>query len=99
MSDDARFVVEVRGNLVGALRRDAPAPETEICLTPLEASTLLAERHRRGGCIDGDYWFADPEHARSFAVLCLDFTVKRAERSSREIDALDVEHGDGWHES
>ena len=56
----------------------------------LEVTSELAGNHQRHGCIDGRYRFDDPERARSFAVLALDFVKRMLEKRIEEIEALDT---------
>lgn len=78
------YVVVVRHNLVTALRREASLTDVAVPQTKLEVGTQLAENYRQHGCIDGDYLFDNPQRAKIFAVLCLEFTqalvAKRLER-------------------
>ena len=56
----------------------------------LEVTSELARNHQRHGCIDGCYRFDEPERARSFAVLALDFVKRMLEKRIEQIEALDT---------
>ena len=88
--DDAVFEVLVRHNAVQAIRRVARAPDMHVPESNLEVTSELARNHQRHGCIDGCYRFDDPERARSFAVLALDFVKRMLEKRIEQIEALDT---------
>ncbi len=82
------YAVVVERNLVRAIERlEAPAPRP-VPATPLEVSSELAANHRANGCIDGRYYFDDPQRARTFAALCLEFTKALVERRLRAVEGL-----------
>jgi hypothetical protein len=82
------YVVVVEGNIVRAIERHRSAPPRPIPATPLEVSSELAANHRANGCIDGRYYFDDPQRARTFASLCLEFTRARVEKLLAAIERL-----------
>ena len=87
---DTVFEVVVRHNAVLAIRRVPRAPDMHVPESNLEVTSELARNHQRHGCIDGCYRFGDPERARSFAVLALDFIKRMLERRIEQIEALDT---------
>ena len=87
---DTVFEVVVRHNAVQAIRRVARAPDMHVPESNLEVTSELARNHRRHGCIDGCYRFDEPERARSFAVLALDFVRRMLDRRIEHIEALDT---------
>ena len=91
MSDrDAVFEVVVRHNAVQAIRRAPRTADVHVPASNLEVTSELARNHQRHGCIDGCYRFDDPERARSFAVLALDFVKRMLEKRIEQIEALDT---------
>ena len=88
--EDAVFEVLVRHNAVQAIRRVARAPGMYVPDSNLEVTSELARNHQRHGCIDGCYRFDEPERARSFAVLALDFVKRMLEKRIEQIEALDT---------
>ena len=91
MSDgDTVIEVLVRHNVVQAIRRVPRAPDMRIPGSNLEVTSELARNHQRQGCIDGCYRFDEPERARSFAVLALDFVKCMLEKRIEQIEALDT---------
>ena len=87
---DTVFEVVVRHNAVQAIRRVVRAPDMHVPESNLEITSELARNHRRHGCIDGCYRFDEPERARSFAVLALDFVRRMLDRRIEHIEALDT---------
>ena len=87
---DTVFEVVVRHNAVHAIRRVPRAPDLHIPESNLEVTSELARNHQRNGCIDGCYRFDEPERARSFAVLALDFVKRILEKRIEQIEALDT---------
>ena len=87
---DAVFEVIVRHNAVHAIRRVPRAPSMHVPDSNLEVTSELARNHQRHGCIDGCYRFDEPERARSFAVLALDFVRRMLEQRIEQIEALDT---------
>lgn len=85
--DDA-YVVVVEGNLVAAIERVPRDPQSPPPRSTLEVGTQLAQRFRAGGLIDGRYAFDNASGARTFSVLCLQFTRALAERRLATIEAL-----------
>ena len=81
------FVVWVEGNLVTSIERTGPL-SNEPPGTPLEVGTQLATNFRETGRLDGSYVFADPDGARSFGVLCLQFMKNLVEQRTRLIEGL-----------
>ena len=91
MSEDDRvFEVIVRHNAVQAIRRVSRTPDMHVPGSNLEITSELARNHQRHGCIDGCYRFDEPERARSFAVLALDFVKRMLEQRIEQIEALDT---------
>ena len=84
------FEVVVRHNAVQAIRRVPRTPDMHIPESNLEVTSNLARNHQRHGCIDGCYRFDEPERARSFAVLALDFVKRMLEKRIEQIEALDT---------
>ena len=87
---DTVFEVVVRHNTVQAIRRVPRAPGMHVPESNLEVTSELARNHQRHGCIDGSYRFDEPERARSFAVLALDFVKRMLEQRIEQIEALDT---------
>ena len=87
---DTVFEVVVRHNAVQAIRRVPRAPDMHVPESNLAVTSELARNHQRHGCIDGSYRFDEPERARSFAVLALDFVKRMLEKRIEEIEALDT---------
>ena len=87
---DTVFEVVVRYNTVQAIRRVPRALDMHVPESNLEVTSELARNHQRHGCIDGCYLFGDPERARSFAVLALDFVKRMLEKRIEQIEALDT---------
>ena len=91
MSDgDTIFEVIVHHNAVQAIRRAPRAPGMDVPGSNLEVTSELARNYRLHGCIDGCYRFDDPERARSFAVLALDFVKRMLEKRIEQIESLDT---------
>ena len=88
--DDTVFEVIVRHNAVQAIRKVARTPDTHVPASNLEVTSELARNHQCHGCIDGCYRFDEPERARSFAVLALDFVKRMLEKRIEDIEALDT---------
>ena len=88
--DNAVYEVVVRHNAVQAIRRTPRTPDIHIPESNLEVTSELARNHQRHGCIDGCYRFDEPERARSFAVLALDFVKRLLEKRIEQIEALDT---------
>jgi hypothetical protein len=82
------FVVLVEGNLVSAIERSTAAAGEAGPGSRLDVGTQLATNYRENRRIDGRYVLADAEDARSFALLCLEFTKGLVERRSCAVDAL-----------
>ena len=87
---DTVFEVVVRHNAVQAIRAVPRGPGMHVPVSNLEVTSELARNHRRHGCIDGCYRFDEPERARSFAVLALDFVKRMLEKRIEQIEALDT---------
>ena len=87
---DTVIEVVVRHNAVLAIRRVPRAPDMHVPASNLEVTSDLARNHQRHGCIDGCYRFDEPERARSFAVLALDFVKRMLEQRIEQIEALDT---------
>ena len=84
------YEVTVRHNAVQAIRAVPRSPEMHVPESNLEVTSELARNHRMHGCIDGCYRFDEPERARSFAVLALDFVKCMLEKRIEQIEALDT---------
>ena len=84
------FEVVVRHNAVLAIRRVPRKPNMHVPGSNLEVTSELARNHQGHGCIDGCYRFDEPERARSFAVLALDFVKRMLEKRIEQIEALDT---------
>ena len=87
---DTVFEVVVRHNAVQAIRSVPRAPDMHVPGSNLEVTSEFARNHQRHGCVDGCYRFDEPERARSFAVLALDFVKRMLEKRIEEIEALDT---------
>ncbi|MDD9982612.1 MAG: hypothetical protein OXU81_14860 [Gammaproteobacteria bacterium] len=87
---DTVFEVVVRHNAVQAIRRVPRALDMHVPESNLEVTSELARNHQRNGCIDGCYRFDEPERARSFAVLALDFVKRMLEKRIEQIEAIDT---------
>lgn len=84
------YVVVVEGNLVAAIERAPRDARNPVPGSTLEVGTRLAESFRASGLIDGRYAFDDASGARTFAVLCLQFTQALALRRLDAVEALPV---------
>ena len=84
------FEVIVLHNAVQAIRRAPRTSDTHVPESNLEVTSELALNHQHNGCIDGCYRFDEPERARSFAVLALDFVKRMLEKRIEEIESLDT---------
>jgi len=80
------YRVIVTDNIVCAIERVAERTGIEIPRTQLGVSTQLSANYQENGRLDGCYYFADLERARAFAVLCLDFTRKLAEKMIERLE-------------
>ena len=87
---DTVFEVIVGHNAVQAIRKVPRARDMHVPESNLEVTSELARNHQRHGCIDGCYRFDDPERARSFAVLALDFVKRMLEKRIEQIESLDT---------
>jgi len=96
MNDDAVLRVTVRHNLVCAVERVPADDNVVIPESKLAVSTQLARNHQENGCLDGEYYFSDPEQAKTFAVLCLDFAKKLTERAIDELEKRDFRRDADW---
>ncbi len=83
---EATYRVIVTDNMVCAIERMGDRTGIEIPRTQLGVSTQLSANYQENGCLDGEYYFADRERARAFAVLCLDFTKKLAEKLMERLE-------------
>lgn len=88
--DDTVFEVFVLHNTVQAISRVPRTPDMLVPESNLEVTSELARNHQRNGCIDGIYRFDEPERARSFAVLALDFVKRMLENRIEQIESLDT---------
>ena len=75
-------------NVVQTIRRTPCVPGMHVPESNLEVTSELAHNHRLHGCIDGSYRFGDPERARSFAILALDFVKRMIEKRIEQIESL-----------
>ena len=87
---DTVFEVVVRHNAVQAIRRVPRSQDMHVPDSNLEVTSDLARNHQCHGCIDGCYRFDEPERARSFAVLALDFVKRMLEKRIEQIELLDT---------
>jgi hypothetical protein len=85
------YVVVVQHNLVTEVRKESDAVGIVVPQTKLEVGTQLADNYRVHGCIDGNYYFDNPQRARIFATLCLEFTRGLIEK---RLDAVKQLSGD-----
>ena len=93
-SEDRFYRVVVRHNIVVAIDTLAPSPDIDIAASPLEVSSRMAANHQANGCLDGEYFFDEPETARQFAMLGLDFIQRMVEKATEHLnDAHIAEHG------
>ncbi|MGI9302132.1 MAG: hypothetical protein ACR2RB_05410 [Gammaproteobacteria bacterium] len=84
------YCVTVAHNLVQAIEKLQVSDGVQVARTNLEAGELMARSNRRNGCLDGSYYFDDPERARHFALLCLDFVKRVIEKREEAIRGLDT---------
>ena len=96
MSEEPIYRVTVKHNLVCAVERVAAAAHIDVPDSKLEVSTQLARNHQENGCLDGQYYFSDPEQARTFSVLCLDFVAKLIERATESLQDRDFGRDPDW---
>jgi hypothetical protein len=82
------YVVVVEHNIVTALEQVTDGTDTPVAQTKLEIGTQLAENNRINGCIDGRYCFDNPQRARIFAILCLEFTRALVDKRLEAVKAL-----------
>jgi len=82
------YVVVVEHNIVTALEQVIGDVDTPVPQTKLEVGTQLAENNRVNGCIDGRYYFDNPQRARIFAVLCLEFVRALVDKRMEVVKAL-----------
>ena len=90
MSSPTVYEIHILHNVVVSIRRVEAPPDQPVPETPLDVSARLAANHRLRGCTDGRYLVTDPEHARTFAVLALDFVKRVIERRISAIESLDT---------
>jgi hypothetical protein len=83
-----KYVVTVRNNLVVAIEHASDDDGAVVPETTLEVGTQLADNYRGNGCIDGRYHFDNPQRARIFATLCLEFTRALIDRRLTVVKAL-----------
>lgn len=95
-SREVVFRVRVRHNVVCALDAVPARPDLVVPETKLEVSTQLARNHQAGGCIDGDYHFADVDTAKYFAVLCQDFVKRLVDKTAAELEKLRTAPEQAW---
>lgn len=86
MAEKQVYRVIVTDNIVCALERVPHTPDLDVARDELEVSTKLSQNNLRNGRLDGTYYFDNPDHAKEFAVLCLDFTKRLIDRT---IDRLE----------
>ena len=89
MTEKPVYRVIVTDNLVCTLDRVEPSAEIETARDELDVSTRLSRNNLETGRLDGRYYFDDPEQARQFAILCLDFVKRLAERSIEAMERSD----------
>ena len=97
MAEANVYRVAVRHNVVVSVTRVAEAAEVQVPETKLEVSTQLARNHRLNGCIDGDYYFDDPDVAKYFAVLSLDFVKRLIEQTIEDLEGRTFAPEVDWH--
>ena len=96
MNEDSVLRVSVKHNLVCAIER-VPADENIVIPdSKLAVSTQLARNHQENGCLDGKYYFSDPEQAKTFSILCLDFAKKLTERAIDTLEKRDFRRDPDW---
>lgn len=88
------YRVTVAHNLVQAIEKLQDADGVQVARTNLEAGELMAQNNQQNGCLDGSYYFDEPERARHFALLCLDFVKRLIEK--REEGIRDLDTGDEY---
>ena len=96
MSAEAVVRVTVRHNLVCAVERVPAEAHIVVPDSRLEVSTQLARNHQENGCLDGEYYFSDPEQAKTFSLLCLDFARKLTERATTSLENRDFHREQDW---
>ena len=89
MSGTPVYRVIVTDNLVCAIERIGASDEIEVARDELDVSSQLSRNNLENGRLDGAYYFDDPEQARQFATLCLDFVKRLAERTIETLDSGD----------
>jgi hypothetical protein len=89
MSGGPIYRVVVTDNIVCAIERVDGAAAATAARDELDASTRLSRNNLTHGRLDGVYHFDDPQLAKQFAVLCLDFTKRLVERTLTRIEASD----------
>lgn len=94
-SEDRYYRVIVRHNIVVAIETLLPSPEIEVAATPLEVSSQMAANHQANGCLDGQYFFNEPETARQFAMLGLDFVQRMVEKATEHLNEAHIAEF-GW---
>jgi hypothetical protein len=83
---EATYRVIVTDNIVCAIEPVGDRTGIEIPRTQLGVSTQLSANYQDNGRLDGVYYFADRKRARAFAILCLDFTKKLAEKLMERLE-------------
>ena len=84
------YEVTIRGNLVQSIHATSAHDVIDVPDSPLAVTSELATNHQRTGSIDGRYRFHDPEQARTFSLLAMDFVKRLLDRRISEIEALDT---------
>lgn len=93
-SEDRYYRVVVRHNIVVAIETLVPSPDIDVAASPLEVSSQMAANHQANGCLDGLYFFHEPETARQFAMLGLDFIQRMVEKATEHLNEAHIaEHG------
>jgi len=84
------FAVEVRHNIVQAIRRlDALSDDQRVLHTNLDSGTELSRIYRETGSIDSQYVFDDFERAKAFASISMDFVKKLIDHRAEQIERLE----------
>ena len=84
------YRVTVAHNLVQAIDKLQDSDSVQVARTNLEAGEAMAQNNQQHGCLDGSYYFDDPERARHFALLCMDFVKRVIEERDEVIQSLDT---------
>lgn len=89
------YRVVVRHNMVAAIEVVTGSPEMDVAASPLEVSSRMAANYQANGCLDGSYDFGEPETARQFATLGLDFIKRIADKATENLTSSHISE-QGW---